>query len=163
MTNAPIILTLDCDMISNDPSTPHKMLCFFMDTSVKSKLGYVQFPVRFNGLNKSDIYGSEFKRMYHINPTGLNGLLGPDYFGTGTFFNRRVFFGGPLSMIDPEVSELSPNHIVTKPINNQATLELSHIVANCVYENQTNWGSKVRLYIALLTCCMQKYLFVLII
>ncbi|KAK6162200.1 hypothetical protein DH2020_002041 [Rehmannia glutinosa] len=143
MTNAPIILTLDCDMISNDPSTPHKMLCFFKDNLVKPNLAYVQFPVRCHGLNKADIYGSEFKHPYHINPMGMNGLLGPDYFGTGTFFNRRAFYGGPSSMIEPEISELSPDYIVKRPIIDQAILELAHQVANCDYENQSMWGSKI--------------------
>ncbi|XP_012829785.1 PREDICTED: cellulose synthase-like protein G3 isoform X1 [Erythranthe guttata] len=137
MTNAPIVLTLDCDMISNDPSTPQQMLCFFMDSSVKSNLGYVQFPVRFNGVNKADIYGSEFKRMYHINPMGLNGLSGPDYFGTGTFFNRQVFFGGPSSSKNTELE-----YVVKKPINNHAILESAHNMASCDYENQSDWGLK---------------------
>ncbi|KAG8374567.1 hypothetical protein BUALT_Bualt10G0008900 [Buddleja alternifolia] len=143
MTNAPIILTLDCDMISNDPSTPHKMLCYFMDYSIKPNLGYVQFPVCFFGLNRADIYGSEFKRMNHINPMGLNGLLGPDYFGTGTFFNRRVFHGGPSSMIEPDIPELGPDYVVKKPINDQATLNLAHHVASFDYENHSKWGSKI--------------------
>ncbi|KAL0292533.1 UNVERIFIED_CONTAM: Cellulose synthase-like protein G3, partial [Sesamum radiatum] len=38
MTNAPTILTLDCDMVSNDPSTPLKMLCYFMDNSIGPQL-----------------------------------------------------------------------------------------------------------------------------
>lgn len=143
MTNAPIILTLDCDMISNDPSTPHKMLCFFMDSSIRPKLGYVQFPVRFHGLNKADIYGSEMKRGYHLNPEGLNGLLGPDYFGTGTFFNRRVFYGDPSSILEPNVPELGLKSVVSRPINNQANLESAHRVAGCDYENRSVWGSKV--------------------
>ncbi|PIN09006.1 Cellulose synthase (UDP-forming) [Handroanthus impetiginosus] len=145
MTNSPIILTLDCDMISNDPSTPHKMLCFFIDNSLKANLGYVQFPVCFDGLNKADIYASELRRMFHINPMGLNGLLGPDYFGTGAFFNRRAFYGGPLSMIEPEVPQLSPDFVVKKPINDQAILDLARHVASCDYENQSKWGSEIGL------------------
>ncbi|GMQ05846.1 hypothetical protein CsSME_00050692 [Camellia sinensis var. sinensis] len=41
MTNAPIVLTLDCDMYSNDPQTPHRMLCFFSDPKLRPNLGYV--------------------------------------------------------------------------------------------------------------------------
>ncbi|KAL2551030.1 Cellulose synthase-like protein G3 [Forsythia ovata] len=141
MTNAPIILTLDCDMISNDPSTPHQMLCHFMDNS--PKLGFVQFPQRFDGLNKADIYASEFRRPFHINPVGMNGLSGPDYFGTGTFFRRRIFYGAPSSFIQPEILELRPDHVVEKSIKNQPILELAHHVAGCNYENQTSWGSKI--------------------
>lgn len=147
MSNAPIILTLDCDMISNDPSTPHKMLCYFMDKSVKPNLGYVQFPVRFHGINNDDTYASEFKRVYYMNPMGMNGLLGPDYFGTGTFFNRRVFYGGPSSMIEPRDPQLSPDYVVKKHMDDEATLELAHHVASCDYEKDTNWGSKVRQYL----------------
>lgn len=144
MTNAPIILTLDCDMISNDPSTPHQMLCHFLDSS--PKFGFVQFPQRFNGLNKADIYASEFRRMFYINPVGMNGLSGPDYFGTGTFFRRRIFYGAPSSFIEPEIVELNPDNFVERSIKNQSILELAHHVAGCNYENQTNWGSKVSLY-----------------
>ena len=145
MTNAPIILTLDCDMYSNDSQTPHRMLCYFHDSEIRSKLGYVQFPQRFHGLNKDDIYACEFKRMFTCNPAGMDGFAGPDYFGTGCFFSRRVFFGGPSSFVTPEIPELSPEHTVDKPIQAQSVLALAHHVADCKYENETNWGSKVRL------------------
>ncbi|XP_042021467.1 cellulose synthase-like protein G3 [Salvia splendens] len=139
LTNAPIILTLDCDMISNDPSTPQNILCYFLDKSVSPNLGYVQFPVRFHGINKRDTYGSEMKRAFHINPEGMNGLAGPDYFGTGTFFNRRAFYGGPSSMFGPR----EPDHLVKSHINDQAVLELARDVTTCDYEKDTNWGSKI--------------------
>ncbi|KAL1569883.1 cellulose synthase-like protein G3 [Salvia divinorum] len=143
MTNAPIILTLDCDMISNDPSTPHKIMCYFLDKSVSPNLGYVQFPVQLHGINKSDTYSSEMKRVYYINPEGMNGLVGPDYFGTGTFFNRRAFYGSPSSMIGPRDPRLGPYHLVKNDINDQAILELAHDVSTCDYEKDTNWGSKI--------------------
>ncbi|XP_051114584.1 cellulose synthase-like protein G3 [Andrographis paniculata] len=143
MTNGPMILTLDCDMISNDPSTPHKMLCYFMDTRLKPNLGYVQFPVCFDGLNNADIYSSEFKRPFHINPLGMNGLSGPDYFGTGTFFNRQAFHGNPSVKIVPEIPELDPDYVVEKPINDEVILGLAHDVARCDFENQTEWGINV--------------------
>ncbi|KZV51485.1 hypothetical protein F511_06953 [Dorcoceras hygrometricum] len=142
MTNAPILLTLDCDMISNDPTTTHTMLCFFMDRSVRPELGYVQFPLRFDGINNGDIYGSELRRAFHINPVGMNGLLGPDYFGTGTFFSRRALHGGPSSYIEPEMVELGPDYIPGKRSNSPHILELAHRVAGCSYEEGTNWGSK---------------------
>ncbi|KVH91788.1 Cellulose synthase, partial [Cynara cardunculus var. scolymus] len=95
MTNAPIVLTQDCDMYSNDPKTPQQMLCFYVDQSMRHNLGYIQFPQRFHGINSADIYGSEYKRLYVINPGGMDGLRGPCYVGSGCFFDRRVFFGGP--------------------------------------------------------------------
>ncbi|CAL5360249.1 unnamed protein product [Camellia sinensis] len=143
MTNAPIILTLDCDMYSNDPQTPHRALCFFSDLKLRPNLGYVQFPQIFHGLNKDDIYACEFKRLFQINPVGMDGLQGPSYVGTGCFFSRRVFFGGPSSFLAPEIPELRPDHVVSKPIQAQQVLALAHRVADCKYENQTNWGSNL--------------------
>lgn len=138
MSNAPIVLTQDCDMYSNDPQTILRALCYFSDSNLKPDLGYVQFPQRFHGLNKKDIYANEFKRLFIANPQGMDGLFGPSYVGSGCFFSRRTFFGGPLSFVDPEIPELRPGSIVDKPI-----LELAHHVAGCNYEDRTSWGSKM--------------------
>ncbi|KAI8546191.1 hypothetical protein RHMOL_Rhmol07G0098100 [Rhododendron molle] len=143
MTNAPIILTLDCDMYSNDPQTLHRVLCYFSDSTIRSKVGYIQFPQRFHGLNKNDIYACEFKRLFLIHPMGMDGLAGPNHVGTGCFFSRRVFFGGPSSFVSPELPELRPDHVVKEPIQAQSILAMAHRVADCKYEDQSNWGSKV--------------------
>ncbi|KAL7597424.1 hypothetical protein Lser_V15G30265 [Lactuca serriola] len=143
MTNAPIVLTQDCDMYSNDPKTPQQMLCFYLDESIRYNLGYIQFPQRFHGINKADIYSSEYKRLYVINPGGMNGLKGPCYVGSGCFFVRRVFFGGPSSLELPEVCELWPDHVVKKPIKSQEIVDLAHGVACSNYENNSSWGSKM--------------------
>ncbi|RZC81979.1 hypothetical protein C5167_044568 [Papaver somniferum] len=142
MTNAPLILTLDCDMYSNDPTTPLQMLCFMLDSKM-SKYGYVQFPQRFHGINKNDIYGGENKRLFQINPIGMDGLAGTNYVGTGTFFRRRAFFGGPSSYVSAEKPELNPNHVVDKSIQSEAVLEMAQSVASCEYENGTRWGYKM--------------------
>ncbi|GLT49666.1 hypothetical protein SLA2020_232090 [Shorea laevis] len=144
MSNAPIIQTQDCDMYSNDPQTPLRVLCYVCDPAIRSKLGYVQFPQHFHGLNKNDIYASEYKRMYQINSMGLDGLMGPNYVGPGCFFVRRAFFGGPApsAMLPPEIPQLGPDYVVDKPITSEAVLALAHKVAGCNYENQTQWGSE---------------------
>ncbi|XVE64656.1 hypothetical protein DITRI_Ditri07aG0118000 [Diplodiscus trichospermus] len=141
MTNAPIILTQDCDMYSNDPQTPLRVLCYLSDPATQSKLAYVQFPQRFHGLHKNDIYASEYKRLFQINAMGFDGLKGPNYVGSGCFFHRRAFFGGPSNLVPPEISELRPDHMVEKPIKSEEILSLAHQVAGCNYENQTKWGS----------------------
>uniref|UniRef100_A0A2N9FEB8 Cellulose synthase-like protein G3 n=1 Tax=Fagus sylvatica TaxID=28930 RepID=A0A2N9FEB8_FAGSY len=82
-------------------------------------------------------------RLFEINPMGMDGLLGPIHLGTGCFFNRRVFFGGPSSFVPPEILELSPGNIVNKPIQSQPILAMAHRVASCNYENQSKWGSKM--------------------
>ncbi|KAK6251466.1 hypothetical protein SCA6_005471 [Theobroma cacao] len=144
MTNAPLILTQDCDMYSNDPQTPLRVLCYLLDPALQSKLAYIQFPQRFHGLNQTDIYASEYKREFQINTMGLDGLIGPGYMGSGCFFRRRAFFGGPSTLVQPKIPELSPDHVVDKPINSREILSLAHNVAGCDYENQTeHWGFKV--------------------
>lgn len=144
MSNAPIILTLDCDMYPNDPQTPLRALCYLSDFEIQSQLGYIQFPQMFHGINKDDIYSCEYKRIFQTNPMGLDGLLGPNHVGTGCFFNRRAFFGGPsTTYVSPEIPELSPDHAVDKNIQSQPTLELAHKVARCDYENKTQWGFEV--------------------
>lgn len=143
MTNAPIILTIDCDMFSNDPKTPYSVLCFYMDTLLSSKLAYIQFPQSFHGLNKDDIYSSEMKRWFHINPKGMDGLSGPDNMGTCCFIIRKALFGPPFSILQPEMALLSPNHVVKNLISSQQTLEMALYVAGSDYEKHKNWGFEV--------------------
>ncbi|KAC9618554.1 hypothetical protein E3N88_45549 [Mikania micrantha] len=140
MTNAPIVLTQDCDMYSNDPLTVKRTLCFISDPLARPRLGYVQYPQRYHGLNKDDIYGGEVLRLFVINPVGMDGLQGTSYVGSGCFFRRRVFFGRPTSMVPPEIQQLGPDSVVEKPITAQSVLELAHHVAQCNYENNTKWG-----------------------
>ncbi|KAG6781196.1 hypothetical protein POTOM_014087 [Populus tomentosa] len=143
MTNAPIILTLDCDFCSNDPQTLLRAMCYLCDPAIRSTLAYVQFPQIYRGINKNDIYCGEFKRLFVINTMGMDGVEGPNYVGTGCFFRRRAFFGSPSSLISPEIPELSPDHVVDKPIQSQSVLALAHQVADCNYESKTDWGSKI--------------------
>ncbi|KAA0044945.1 cellulose synthase-like protein G3 [Cucumis melo var. makuwa] len=143
MTNAPIILTLDCDTYSNDPQTPTRALCYFLDPKLEKNLGYIQFPQRFRGVSKHDIYSGELKHLFVINPVGMDGSLGPNYVGAGCFFVRRAFFGGPYSLEAPELFELGPNHVVEMSIQSQEVLNLAYLVASCDYENNTKWGFKL--------------------
>ncbi|KAG2240362.1 hypothetical protein Bca52824_090852 [Brassica carinata] len=143
MTNSPVILTLDCDMFSNNPRTPLHALCYLSDPKINSTLGFVQFPQKFHGINKNDIYASELRRLFVINMVGFDGLMGPTYVGTGCFFNRRAFYGPPTNLILPEVDELGPNWIADKPIKDHDVLALAHNVAGCNYERNSNWGSKI--------------------
>lgn len=73
----------------------------------------------------------------------MDGLSGPCYVGSGCFFVRRVFFGGPSSLLSPDIHELDPSSIVNKPIQSPDILALAHRVASCDYESKTLWGSKM--------------------
>ncbi|CAN1178033.1 Cellulose synthase-like protein G2 [Linum perenne] len=145
MTNAPIVLTLDCDMYSNDPRTPIRAMCYFCDPNLgPENSAYLQFPQSYHGINKNDIYAGEFQRLFRIQAMGLDGLRGPNNVGTGCFFRRRVFFGGPSTPLTPEIPELGPDHVlVSNSIQSKSVLELANKVAGCTYENKTSWGYKM--------------------
>ncbi|KAE8697607.1 Cellulose synthase-like protein G1 [Hibiscus syriacus] len=144
MTNAPIILTLDCDMYSNDPRTPFRALCYVLDPAeIQNRLAFVQFPQQFHGLNESEIHGSEHRRLFKLNPFGLDGLSEPNYLGTGCFIHRRALLGDPSTLVPPVIKEISPAHIANNPITAPSVLEFAHRLAGCHYENQTEWGSKI--------------------
>ncbi|KAI7981613.1 Cellulose synthase-like protein E6 [Camellia lanceoleosa] len=58
ISNAPIILNLDCDMYSNDSDAIKEALCFFMDEKHGHKTSYVQHPQSYNNITKNDIYSN---------------------------------------------------------------------------------------------------------
>ncbi|KAF6146057.1 hypothetical protein GIB67_033416 [Kingdonia uniflora] len=135
MTNAPIVLTLDCDMHSNDPQTPQRALCHLLEPIEGPKIAFVQFPQRYKGINESDIYNSELKRPFRIYAAGLDGLGVVNYCGTGSFLRRKALYSG---LSEPDANGLlATNHI---PLNSRFALEAAHEVASCMYEQGTNWG-----------------------
>ncbi|XP_078150225.1 cellulose synthase-like protein G3 isoform X2 [Carex rostrata] len=132
LTNAPIILTIDCDMCSTDPTSPHRALCYFLDPATSAKLAFVQFPQHFQGLNKNDIYRGEIKRVFTINSIGLDGLCGPNYVGTNTFHARRALFGSSLKGGNDE-----------EQIGSKIVLEKAIEAVGCDYEVGTKWGDTI--------------------
>ncbi|MBA0583296.1 hypothetical protein Gorai_014161 [Gossypium raimondii] len=75
-------------------------MCFLMDPQFGKKLCYVQFPQRFDGIDRHDRYANRNVVFFDINMLGLDGLQGPVYVGTGCVFNRQALYG-----YDPPVSE----------------------------------------------------------
>ncbi|WZZ25570.1 LOW QUALITY PROTEIN: hypothetical protein YC2023_008971 [Brassica napus] len=140
MTNSPVILTLDCDTYSNNPRSPLHALCYFSDPKLNPSLGFVQFPQKFRGVNKNDIYASELRRPFVISMVGFDGLMGSTYVGTGCFFNRRAFYGPPTNLILPEMSLDQIGLLIDL---SRDILALAHDVAGCNYERNSNWGSKI--------------------
>lgn len=58
LTNAPFILNLDCDHYVNNSKAVREAMCFLMDPVVGQDVCYVQFPQRFDGIDKSDRYAN---------------------------------------------------------------------------------------------------------
>ncbi|KAI3812822.1 hypothetical protein L1987_17534 [Smallanthus sonchifolius] len=95
ITNAPIILILDCDMYSNDPKTPLHALSHFIDPNNDPKLAFIQFPQRFDNLNENDIYAGQHVLETRACTLGMDGLGGMFFMGTGGFFRRQALIEYP--------------------------------------------------------------------
>ncbi|KAI3732690.1 hypothetical protein L1987_63897 [Smallanthus sonchifolius] len=100
LTNAPFMLNLDCDHYVNNSKAVREAMCFLMDPQLGKKLCYVQFPQRFDGIDRHDRYANRNVVFFDINMRGLDGIQGPVYVGTGCVFNRQALYG-----YDPPVSE----------------------------------------------------------
>ncbi|KAL4288333.1 hypothetical protein AHAS_Ahas19G0275700 [Arachis hypogaea] len=51
-----------------------KAICFLMDSKVGRDVCYVQFPQRFNGIDRSDRYANRNTIFFDVNMKGLDGI-----------------------------------------------------------------------------------------
>ncbi|XP_010687624.2 cellulose synthase A catalytic subunit 7 [UDP-forming] [Beta vulgaris subsp. vulgaris] len=93
LTNAPFMLNLDCDHYLNNSKAVREAMCFLMDPQTGKKVCYVQFPQRFDGIDKNDRYANRNTVFFDINMKGLDGIQGPVYVGTGCVFRRQALYG----------------------------------------------------------------------
>ncbi|XP_075490600.1 cellulose synthase A catalytic subunit 7 [UDP-forming] isoform X2 [Primulina tabacum] len=93
LTNAPFMLNLDCDHYLNNSKAVREAMCFLMDPQVGKKVCYVQFPQKFDGIDKHDRYANRNTVFFDINMKGLDGIQGPVYVGTGCVFRRQALYG----------------------------------------------------------------------
>ncbi|KAA8514715.1 hypothetical protein F0562_017894 [Nyssa sinensis] len=93
LTNAPYMLNLDCDHYINNSKAIRESMCFMMDPLLGKRVCYVQFPQRFDGIDKNDRYANRNTVFFDINMKGLDGIQGPIYVGTGCVFRRQALYG----------------------------------------------------------------------
>ncbi|KAL0429262.1 UNVERIFIED_CONTAM: Cellulose synthase A catalytic subunit [UDP-forming] [Sesamum radiatum] len=93
LTNGPFLLNLDCDHYINNSKALREAMCFLMDPNLGKYVCYVQFPQRFDGIDRSDRYANRNTVFFDINLRGLDGIQGPVYVGTGCVFNRTALYG----------------------------------------------------------------------
>ncbi|RVW51179.1 putative cellulose synthase A catalytic subunit 6 [Vitis vinifera] len=93
LTNAPYLLNLDCDHYINNSKALRESMCFMMDPLLGKRVCYVQFPQRFDGIDKNDRYANRNTVFFDINMKGLDGIQGPIYVGTGCVFRRQALYG----------------------------------------------------------------------
>ncbi|GAB4851609.1 Cellulose synthase A catalytic subunit 3 [UDP-forming] [Ancistrocladus abbreviatus] len=93
LTNGPFLLNLDCDHYINNSKALREAMCFMMDPNLGKYVCYVQFPQRFDGIDRNDRYANRNTVFFDINLRGLDGVQGPVYVGTGCVFNRTALYG----------------------------------------------------------------------
>ncbi|KAL6180757.1 hypothetical protein ACLB2K_047416 [Fragaria x ananassa] len=93
LTNAPYMLNLDCDHYINNSKALRESMCFMMDPLLGKRVCYVQFPQRFDGIDRNDRYANRNTVFFDINMKGLDGIQGPIYVGTGCVFRRQALYG----------------------------------------------------------------------
>uniref|UniRef100_A0A2P2JHA2 Cellulose synthase-like protein n=1 Tax=Rhizophora mucronata TaxID=61149 RepID=A0A2P2JHA2_RHIMU len=171
ITNAPIMLNVDCDMYANNSQIIHHAMCLLLGSKNESDCGFVQSPqVFYDGL-KDDPFGNQFEVAQKCMGQGTAGIQGSFYGGTGCFHRRKVIYGlcpddsgsqanrlTPIngSLADKEMQQIFGNSMnFVKSVfgalqgksNNTRHLsdlvEAAHKVANCSYEYGTNWGRAV--------------------
>ncbi|KAL0362936.1 UNVERIFIED_CONTAM: Cellulose synthase-like protein E6 [Sesamum calycinum] len=143
ISNAPIILNVDCDMYSNDGDAIRDALCFFLDEKQGQQISYVQYPQNYNNTVKNDVYANLNFAINQIELCGLDGFGGALYVGTGCFHRRESLSGNKYSG-----SHRIESHSVidnTKGRSVQELEEASKVLANCSYEKGTQWGKEMGL------------------
>ncbi|CAH9087415.1 unnamed protein product [Cuscuta epithymum] len=143
ISNAPIILNVDCDMYSNNSGSIQDALCFFMDEKKSHNIAFAQFPQNFQNITKNDLYAGSLLVTDKVEFHGLDGCGGPLYIGTGCFHRREALCGREFSKENKiELKSHSP----IRTHKNACELEerLQELVS-CTYEENTQWGYEIGL------------------
>ncbi|XP_019177303.1 PREDICTED: cellulose synthase-like protein E1 [Ipomoea nil] len=143
ISNAPIILTLDCDMYSNDSGSVQDALCFFMDEEKSHNIAYVQYPQSFHNITKNELYGGCLRISYLVELHGMDGYGGPWYIGTGCFHRREALFGKEFSKVARNEllkSDDPPRRTYKNVDEFEESLEE---LVSCTYEENTQWGREI--------------------
>ncbi|PON31559.1 Cellulose synthase [Parasponia andersonii] len=143
ITNAPLILSVDCDMYSNNADTIRETLCFFMDEKKGDEFAFVQFPQKYNNLTKNDIYTNNASQIDEVELPGVGGYGAALYCGTGCFHRRESLCGGKYSKGDRVQWNTESEKNAYQTVDDLE--ESSKVLASCSYEKGTQWGKEMGL------------------
>ncbi|TVU14504.1 hypothetical protein EJB05_37978, partial [Eragrostis curvula] len=113
MTNAPIMLNMDCDMFTNNPKVIRHAMCLLLGFDDEVHSGFVQTPQKFYGALKDDPFGNQMEVHFKKLGFGIAGLQGMFDAGTGCFQRRKIIYGVPPDSIidvDPSKIKCSPSY-----------------------------------------------------
>ncbi|CAL0304941.1 unnamed protein product [Lupinus luteus] len=108
LSNSPFVLNLDCNHYVNNSKAVREAMCFFMDIQLGNSIGFVQFPHRFDSLDRNDRYANKNTVLFDITLRCLDGIQGPVYVGSGCIFRRKALYGfdPPKAMKRPRLVQV---------------------------------------------------------
>ncbi|PRQ35155.1 putative cellulose synthase (UDP-forming) [Rosa chinensis] len=144
ISNGKVILNVDCDMYSNNSMAIRDALCCLMDEEKGHEVAFIQFPQNFENLTKNELYISFMRTISEVELHALDGFDGPFYVGSGCFHRRdtlcgRKFTKGCKSDMKWEISRKREETTIHE------LEEDSKVLANCAYEQNTEWGKEMGL------------------
>ncbi|KAJ1410808.1 Nucleotide-diphospho-sugar transferase [Sesbania bispinosa] len=141
ISNAKIILLLDCDMYSNSSQSVRDALCFFMDEEKGHEIAFVQFPQSFDNVTKNDLYGSAVTGVMEVELHGADGYGGPLHIGTCSFHRRDALCGKIFNGLYKNTWSDEKDHSMEANLHKLEAK--SKALARCTYEENTLWGKEV--------------------
>jgi hypothetical protein len=66
VTNAPVMLNVDCDMFANNPQVALHAMCLLLGFDDELHSGFVQAPQKFYGGLKDDPFGNQSQVMFEV-------------------------------------------------------------------------------------------------
>ncbi|KAJ9560943.1 hypothetical protein OSB04_006103 [Centaurea solstitialis] len=165
MTNAPLMLNVDCDMYANNPQVFLHAMCMFFGFKNEEDCAFVQFPQAFYDGLKDDPFGIQLVNLFYM-VNGIASMQGAFYGGSNCFHRRKVIygsspndaiktgntdneclhkmFGKSIEMRESAVQALSRSN--AKMENRRipsSSVEAAIQVAGCSYEYGTAWGKQI--------------------
>ncbi|KAK1423942.1 hypothetical protein QVD17_19253 [Tagetes erecta] len=162
MTNAPLMLNVDCDMYANNPQVFLHAMCIVFGCKNDQDCGFVQFPQAFYDGLKDDPFGNQLANLYYL-MNGIAAIQGIVYAGSNCFHRRKVIYGlsavktesvrnEDLDKVFGKSFELKESVArifsgLSEKIDNRKSpsrlIEAAIQTAVCNYEYGTDWGKKV--------------------
>ncbi|KAK1439816.1 hypothetical protein QVD17_05638 [Tagetes erecta] len=165
MTNAPLMLNVDCDMYANNPQVFLHAMCMVFGFKNEDNIAFFQFPQAFYDGLKDDPFGNQLAHLYYV-INGIASIQGTVYAGSNCFHRRKVIYGS--SPNDRLKSDIMSNEDLHKVFGKSVELRESAArilsesnsknenrnrpsnlidaavrVASSSYEYGTSWGTQV--------------------
>ncbi|XP_043690390.1 cellulose synthase-like protein E1 isoform X2 [Telopea speciosissima] len=141
ISNAPIILNVDCDMYSNNLDSVRDALCFFMDDEKGHEIAYVQYPQNFYNIIKNDLYGSFLRTNFEVELYGMDDCGGPLYIGSGCFHRRDILCGRKYTEDYQREWKTENDRIAGESLIE--LIERIKGLADCSYDDNSQWGKQI--------------------